>query len=319
MLDGCALRVGIDVGGTFTDLVALESWSGDVVVEKVASTPLEPHRAVIDALSSVLARYESPPRIAFLAHATTIATNALLGQLGLELPRVALVTTEGFRDVIEIGRQNRSEVYNLFVERPKPLVARDDRFTVRERLDHRGETLVELDAASLDRVCSALRERSVDAVAVCLLHAYANDAHERRVAKAVADALPNVRVTRSSELDPQYREYERCSTTVVNAALEPIVERYLDRLASELRAAGIEAPIYVMRSDGGMAAATQVRSRPAAIVESGPASGVDRDGNARATHRRTTSAFVRYGRYDRESRHDRRRHRASHRRIRGGR
>lgn len=273
MSQGRALRVGIDVGGTFTDLTALESWSGTVVVAKVASTPARPHQAAIAALHAMLARYETPPAIEFIGHATTIATNALLGQLGLELPRVALVTTDGFRDVIEIGRQNRSEVYNLFVERPAPLVAREDRLLVRERIDYHGDVLVPLDEASVDAVCARLREREVAAVAICLLHAYANDAHERRVAEAVAAALPDVRIARSSEVDPQYREYERCSTTVVNAALAPIVERYLEDLVCELREARIEAPLYVMRSDGGMAAESQIRTRPAAIVESGPASG----------------------------------------------
>ncbi len=273
MTERRSLRVGIDVGGTFTDLVAIESWSGKLATRKLASTPREPQRAVTEALRDLLAGYEQPPAIEFLAHATTIATNALLGQLTLELPRVALITTEGFRDVIEIGRQNRSEVYNLFVERPRPLVARDDRLTVIERIDYRGEVLVPLDDASVQRACALLRERGVAAVAVCLLHAYANDEHERRVAGALAAALPGVPVTRSSALDPEYREYERFSTTVVNAALAPIVERYLERLVADLRGAGIGAPLYVMRSDGGMAAAEHVSTRPAALIESGPASG----------------------------------------------
>jgi N-methylhydantoinase A len=273
MNDRRALRVGIDVGGTFTDLVALECWSGAVVVVKLASTPHQPHRAVIDALTTLLARYQAPPAIEFVAHATTLATNALLGQVGLELPRVALVTTEGFADVIEIGRQNRSEVYNLFVERPPPLVARDDRLTVSERMDFQGNVLVPLHDESIARLCEQLRERDVPAVAICLLHSYVNDAHERRIAEAIAAALPRIRVTRSSEIDPEYREYERCSTTVVNAALAPIVERYLEELVRDLRALGVESPLYVMRSDGGMSAASQVLARPAAIVESGPASG----------------------------------------------
>jgi N-methylhydantoinase A len=266
------LRVGIDVGGTFTDLAAAESWSGRIVTRKLSSTPREPHRAVVDALTTVLSDYETPPAIELLAHSTTIATNALLGQMNLELPRVALITTHGFRDVIEIGRQNRSQLYNLFVERPPPLVARADRLTVRERMDFRGNVLRALDEADLDDVCRQLRERQVAAVAICLLHSYANDAHERRVAAAVAAALPGVRVTTSSQVDPQYREFERCSTTVVNAALAPIVDGYLERLAAELRAKGIDAPLYVMRSDGGMGAGRTL-SKPAALVESGPASG----------------------------------------------
>ncbi len=265
--------MGIDVGGTFTDLVAAESWSGRVVTRKVASTPREPQRAVMGALIALLGEYEERPALEFLAHSTTIATNALLGQLGLELPRTALVTTHGFRDVIEIGRQNRSEVYNLFVERPRPLVARDDRLTVRERVDHLGNVLEPLDETSLHQACEQLRRRDVAAVAVCLLHSYANDAHERRVASAIAAALPDARVTRSSDVDPEYREFERFSTTVVNAALAPIVEAYLERLVRELRERGIDTGLYVMRSDGGMAAAHRIAARPAAIVESGPASG----------------------------------------------
>ncbi len=269
-----SLRVGIDVGGTFTDLVAVESWSGRFVTRKIPSTPREPHRAAMLALESLLAAYPQRPQIELLAHATTIATNALLGQVGLELPRVALVTTRGFRDVIEIGRQNRSEVYNLFVGRRRPLVAREDRFTVDERVDYEGNVLEPLDEQSVRAACSALAALpGVAAVAVCLLNSYANDAHERRVADALAAALPAAHIVRSSQIDPEYREYERFSTTVVNAALAPIVEAYLERLIGELRDSGIAAPLYVMRSDGGMAAARHIAARPAAIVESGPASG----------------------------------------------
>jgi N-methylhydantoinase A len=266
------LRVGIDVGGTFTDLAAAESWSGRIVTRKVASTPREPHRAVVDAVAAMLAGYKEPPPIELIVHSTTVATNALLGQCNLELPRVALVTTAGFRDVIEIGRQNRSELYNLFVERPRPLVARTDRLTVRERIDFDGNVIQALDEKDVERLCEELRKRNVAAVAICLLHSYANDAHERHVAKAIAAALPGLRVTTSSQVDPQYREYERCSTTVVNAVLAPIVEAYLERLTAALRAAGINAPLYVMRSDGGLASAG-ILTRPAALIESGPASG----------------------------------------------
>jgi len=162
------LRVGIDVGGTFTDLVAVESWSGERLTRKVASTPREPHRAVVEALAALLAGYDDAPALEFLAHSTTIATNALLGQLGLELPRVALVTTRGFRDVIEIGRQNRNELYNLFVQRPRPLVAREDRIVVTERLDHRGNVLVALEPSEIARTCEEVAAHNVAAVAICL-------------------------------------------------------------------------------------------------------------------------------------------------------
>lgn len=268
------LRIGIDVGGTFTDLVAVDARSGERVVLKCASTPEAPERGVLDAVDLLFARYPQTPPIEYLAHSTTIATNALLGQMHLELPRVALVTTFGFRDVIEIGRQNRSEVYDLFVTRPKPLVAREDRIGVRERVDYRGEVLEPLEPAEIDRAISQLRERNVEAVAVALLHAYANDAHERALCDAIASALPDAYVCRSSEVDPEYREYERFSTTVVNAALMPIVRGYLERLAGALRERGIDAPVYVMQSNGGMAAADRIALRPASMIESGPASGV---------------------------------------------
>jgi N-methylhydantoinase A len=268
-MSAARLRVGIDVGGTFTDLEAFDA-RGTVMRLKVPSTPEAPERGVAAALYALRARFEEPPEIEFLGHSTTIATNALLGQEGLELPRIALVTTFGFRDVIEIGRQNRSEVYDLFTRRPRPLVARVDRMTVVERIDYRGSVIVPLDEESLRQAIDGLRERDVDAVAICLLHSYVNDEHERRIAEAIARALPDVPITRSSSIDPQYREYERFSTAVVNAVLAPIVQRYLESLRAQC-----EVPsLYVMRSDGGLSAISSVVARPAALLESGPAAGV---------------------------------------------
>ncbi|HET9393350.1 MAG TPA: hydantoinase/oxoprolinase family protein [Candidatus Rubrimentiphilum sp.] len=294
------LRVGIDVGGTFTDLVAVDVATGERTSLKVSSTPRAPEQGVITALQLLLAGYPEPPSLEYLAHSTTIATNALLGQIHLELPRVAFLTTEGFRDVIEIGRQNRSEVYNLFVTRPKPLVARHDRIPVHERLDYRGEVLVPLEQSEIDRVIETLRirsgplasarapsipqddnripqddtERPIQSIAIGLLHSYANSVHERMLGSAIAAALPGIPVTLSSEIDPEYREYERFSTAVVNAALMPIVHGYLERLAQALKELGISAPLYVMQSNGGIAAADRIARMPAAIIESGPASGV---------------------------------------------
>ena len=268
------LRVGIDVGGTFTDVVAVDTQNGKVTALKVSSTPLAPERGVLEGLRLLLARFPQRPQIDYLAHSTTIATNALLGQMNLELPRVVFLTTAGFRDVLEIGRQNRSEVYNLFVTRPKPLAARNDRIGVRERMDFHGNVLVPLEDAEIDRSIESARERAPGAIAIGLLHAYANDGHERRLAEACALAFPDIPIVRSSEVDPQYREYERFSTTVVTAALAPIVRGYIERLATEVRAMGIAAPLYVMQSNGGMATAQRVALRPATIIESGPASGV---------------------------------------------
>jgi N-methylhydantoinase A len=268
---GVSWLVAVDVGGTFTDLVAYGN--GDTVALKVASTPEHPEVGVLRALDEAAARGVDPARIERVVHASTIATNALLGQMGLELPRVIFVTTEGFRDVIEIGRQNRSRVYDLFVARPTPLAARGDRIGVRERMDFRGEPLLALADAEIARVVDAVRERAPQSIAVGFLHAYANDDHERRMADALREAFPEVPVTRSSDVDPAYREYERFSTTVVNAALLPIVRTYLENLRAALRERGVAAPIFVMRSDGGLAGIDAAAALPAMLIESGPAGG----------------------------------------------
>ncbi len=192
----------------------------------------------------------------------------------MELPRVALVTTQGFADVIEIGRQNRSELYNLFVRRPTPIVDRADRIGVRERIDQHGDVVIALQEHEIERVVTELRGRNVAAVAIGFLHAYANPAHERRVAQALRAAFPSIAISCSSEIDPQYREYERFSTTVVNAALQPIVERYVRDLERELHNRKIGVPLFLMQSNGGMAASSRIAQRPAAMIQSGPAAGV---------------------------------------------
>jgi N-methylhydantoinase A len=265
-------RVGVDVGGTFTDLVATDA-GGVIVRLKVATTPKAPEEGLLDALRTLL-RDVDAGAIVQLSHASTIATNALLGQVHLDLPRVAFVTTEGFRDVLEIGRQARSSVYDLNVTRPVPLARREDRLTVRERIDYDGSVHVALDPQSVVEAVDIIRERGIGSVAVGLLNSYMNDAHERAVVDAVRAALPDVAVTASSALVREEREYERFSTAVVNAALLPVVRGYLDRLAGGVRALGITAPVFVMQSNGGTAALSFVADRPATLVESGPASGV---------------------------------------------
>lgn len=265
-------RVGVDVGGTFTDLVATEA-GGAVVRLKVATTPRAPENGFLAALRTFL-RDVDPAAIEAVSHANTIATNALLGQIHLDLPRVAFITTAGFRDVLEIGRQARSAVYDLHVRRPLPLARREDRLTVVERIDADGSVHQPLDAASVALAVAAIRERGIRSVAVGLLNSYVNDAHERAVGAAVRRMLPGVEVTESAALVREEREYERFSTAVVNAALLPVVRGYLQRLSAGVRALGIAAPIYVMQSNGGTALLEHVAERPAALVESGPAAGV---------------------------------------------
>jgi N-methylhydantoinase A len=250
------VRVGIDVGGTFTDLVAVD---GDrLVTAKVPSTPEDQAQGV----AAVLARAGiDPGALEALAHGTTVATNALLERRGA---RVALITTEGFRDVIEIGRQNRPSLYDLTLDRPPPLVPRELRFTVRERTGPQG-VVEPLDEASLAAAVAALAAAGAEAVAICLLFSYLHPEHEERVGAAVAEALPGLHVSLSSRVLPEFREYERTTTTVANAYLGPALSAYLRRL---------EPRPLVMQSSGGVVDVEGAAARPAACVLSGPAGGV---------------------------------------------
>ncbi len=266
-------RLGIDVGGTFTDLLAFDEQGGELLRYKVPSVPLAPEEGVLAAIHA-LQRDHPDAHIERIHHSTTLATNALLGQLHLTLPRLALLTTSGFRDVLEIGRQGRAEVYNLFVQRPAPLIARQDRFGVRERLDASGHEVEPLDEAQVRAIASELRLRGISDCAICFLHAYQNAAHEEQARGILLNDYPDLSITLSSECDPQEREYERASTTVVNALLAPIVRRYLSLLEKGLEARSIHAPLSILQSNGGMSAPAGVLSRPASIIESGPASGV---------------------------------------------
>jgi N-methylhydantoinase A len=257
-------RLGVDVGGTFTDLVALVE--GRLITAKVPTTPRNQARGVVSALELV---QPTVGAVASLAHGSTVATNALLERRGA---RTALVTTEGFRDVIEIGRQNRPALYDLTRDRPPALVPRELRFTVRERMGPDG-VLVPLDEASTDAAVAACREAEVEAVAVCLLFGFLHPEHEQKVGAALRHALPGVQVSLSSEVLPEFREYERCSTTVANSYLTPRLADYLERLADEVEALGLPSPL-VMQSSGGVAEIGTAAARAASCLLSGPAGGV---------------------------------------------
>jgi N-methylhydantoinase A len=250
------ISVGVDVGGTFTDLVAIVD--GRLVTTKVPSVRGDEARGVAAALA---AAGVDAGAVGVLAHGTTVATNALLERRGA---RTALVTTEGFRDVLEIGRQNRASLYDLTAHRPPPLVPRELRFTVRERMGPEG-ALVPLDEESLHETVARLAAADVEAVAVCLLFSFLHPEHERLVGEAIRSGLPDVPVTLSSELLPEFREYERTSTTVANAYLAPPLSAYLAR---------IEPRPLVMQSSGGVVDVATAAARPASCVLSGPAAGV---------------------------------------------
>jgi len=253
--------------------VAFDEETGELLNIKVPSVPRNPERGVVDAFGMFLEGRE-PGSVGMVGHATTIATNALFGQLDLELPRTALITTRGFRDVVEIGRQRRAEVYNLFFERPPMLVERRHRFEVEERLDHEGKVLVPLDVGGLDGVIDEIEKAGIGSISIGLINSYANPVHEEEVEERVRERLPDAYVSSSSSVSTGYREYERFSTAVVNSALVPIIHSYVSSLSVDLKGLGVEAPLYVMQSNGGMADAGVVAGRPVTIVESGPASGV---------------------------------------------
>jgi N-methylhydantoinase A len=257
-------RLGVDVGGTFTDLVALVD--GRLLTAKVPTTPRNQARGVVSALERV---QDTVAAAASFAHGSTVATNALLERRGA---RTALITTEGFRDVIEIGRQNRPALYDLTRDRPAPLVPRELRFTVRERMDKDG-VLVPLDKESVRAAVDACRDADVEAVAVCLLFGFLHPEHEQEVGESLRGALPGVHISLSSEVLPEFREYERCSTTVCNGYLAPRLGAYLGRLADEVAALGLPSPL-VMQSSGGTTEIGTAAAHAASCLLSGPAGGV---------------------------------------------
>ncbi|MEM4311499.1 MAG: hydantoinase/oxoprolinase family protein [Nitrososphaerales archaeon] len=264
------LRVGIDIGGTFTDLVALDN-DGNLVNLKV-STTLKPEEGVLQAFDLLMKNY--PYKISSIIHATTLATNLLLGQRGLDLPKAALITTKGFRDVLEIGRQRRAELYNLFFEKPKPLIRRKFRFEVPERIDYRGKVITPLNIKSCKKLARKIKKLEVESLAICLINSYINPIHELKIKEILRKANKNLEICTSYETIPEYREYERMGTTVVNALLLPKVRTYLKNLEDRIRERGIKASLKVMQSNGGIAEREIVSLKPFTIIESGPAAGV---------------------------------------------
>jgi len=264
------MRIGIDIGGTFTDIVAVRP-DGRLERCKLLSTPDDYGRAILRGIRQVLdAANLSGPDVKELIHGTTVATNAILSETGA---RTGLITTRGFRDVLEIGRLRTSRLYDLSYEKPRPLVPRRCRLEATERIAADGTVQVPLDEKDVQTAIQRLKAQEVESVAVCLLNAYVNPAHEQRIGQLLRSAGPWF-VTLSSEVLPEIREYERTSTTVVNAYILPVVQTYLRGLREKLRGAGISAPLRIMQSAGGITDAENAAERPVQIVESGPAAGV---------------------------------------------
>ena len=263
-----SLRVGIDIGGTFTDLVAVSD-DGIVTTWKTTSTPDDYGEGIIEGLRALLA--DRSGSVADVLHATTVGANTILEGKGA---KTALITTRGFRDVLEIRDLRMPVLYDIGWTKPRALVERRLRLEVTEKMRPDGSVAVALEADSLEPVLAMLRAEKVVSVAICLLHSYANPAHEREVARAVRDALPDIAVSVSSDILPEIKEYPRTSTTVINAYVQPVVRAYITALDARLRGLGIMAPLQLMQSNGGLASASFAADSPAHIIESGPAAGV---------------------------------------------
>jgi N-methylhydantoinase A len=263
------IRLGVDIGGTFTDVV-LEVGAAQFST-KVLTTYAAPENAIIDGMHQVCAKAAvKPAQIEQIIHGTTLATNALIERRGA---KTALITTEGFRDVIEMRTESRFEQYDLNLQLPEPLLPRQHRFTLKERMDARGEVLIRLDRADIEALADEIASYGFESIAIGLIHAYLNDSHERMIREVFAQKLPEMMISLSSEVSPQMREYERFNTTVANAYIKPLMKSYLGRLAGRLVDEGAGCPIFLMHSGGGIISLESAAEFPVRLVESGPAGG----------------------------------------------
>lgn len=266
------IRLATDVGGTFTDLVGYDERTGEVFTAKSLTTVPDQSEGVLSAIELAEQKDGLSTRdVIFFAHGGTTVINAITERKGV---KTALVTTAGFRDVLEIGRGNRPDLYNLHFRSPEPFVPRSLRFEVRERLDAKGRVLSPIVLDDLEPIIRECRARNVEAVAVIFLHSYVNPEHEILCARALAEALPDATVCASHEVSRQWREYERSNTAVLNAYVQPIIKRYFARLESALTERDLTCPYYAMQSNGGISTFDQAQMSPLTLVESGPAGGV---------------------------------------------
>ena len=266
------VRVGVDVGGTFTDLVLHDPRRNLVHTGKLLTTPDDPSEAIVGGVERILKEAGlTAADVHSIVHGTTLVTNTVIERTGAT---VGLLTTEGFRDVIEVGRETRYDLYDLFLEAPPTLVPRHRRREIRERMDFEGQMLLPLDETAVVTTARELVERDgAEAIAISFLHAYRNPQHERRAAEIVRDAFPDLPLTLSSQVAPEIREFERTSTACANAYVQPLMRRYLNRLESRLAEIGFGGRLYVMLSGGGIAAVDEAKEFPIRLIESGPAAG----------------------------------------------
>src|SRR5262245_59767764 len=265
-------RLGVDVGGTFTDLALWDAERQRLTVFKLPSVPRDPSEGILAGMRRIAERDGvAASTLGFVAHGTTVATNALLEKRGA---RTALITTRGFRDLLEIARQKRPDLYDLQADKPTPLVPRDRRLEVRERLLPDGTVLEALTAGDVSRALGALAGHAPEAIAVCFLYSFLDPGHERLAGELISQRLPGCHVSLSSDVSPEFREYERLSTTVLNAYLGPLVSRYVHRFGDEVQRLGVTAAPYINQSNGGVISVAEAARHPVRTLLSGPAAGV---------------------------------------------
>ncbi|MET3934802.1 hydantoinase/oxoprolinase family protein [Arthrobacter sp. OAP107] len=268
-----SLRIGVDTGGTFTDLCAFDESTGQVHVRKVSSTPDDPGRAIIQGVHELLGQIggRNIGEISYFAHGTTVGTNALLTGRGV---RTGLITTKGFRDLLELGRGRRPHMYDLQADKPEPFIPRDLRMEVNERVRHDGRVEIPLDHDEVRAAVRELKAQGVESIAVCLLYSYVRPEHEREIGRIVAEEFPEAYVSLSSDVLPEFREFERLSTVVTNAYVGPVVAKYLARLRRNLADAGLRCLPHVTQSNGGIIPFPTAEELPVRLVLSGPSTGV---------------------------------------------
>ena len=260
-------RVAVDVGGTFTDICIMDETSGAIRIEKIASTPDDPMQAIMDGIGQAEVDLSD---VSMFSHGTTVATNALITR---RLPRAAMVCTEGFRDVVEIRRANKEDLWDTYKDVAKPYIARRDRLTVRERVDADGKVLVELNEDDARRVAEVLRKRGVASIAVCFMNSYVNGENEQKMAAILKAAMPEVAVSISSQVMPEIFEHERFSTTMANAVVAPVVVSYVDRLGQKLAEGGYDRDLLLLHTGGGVMTPSSVKDFSARLAGSGIAAG----------------------------------------------
>lgn len=264
-------RLGVDIGGTFTDAILFDERTGDIVIAKVPSVPSDPSLGFLAVTDRILTRKGAhPAEVRYTVHGTTVATNAIIED---KTARTALLATQGFSDVLEIGRQTRPLLYDLRFTKPRPLVPRDLCFGVPERMDAGGRVLHPLDEAAVMAIADEMRAGGIEAIALCFLHAYRNATHEEQARAVLARVLPGVPLSISSDVSPEIDEYRRACTTVINAGVQPLVGRYLDSIGRRLAQRGFRSELLVMQSNGGLMTFVAAAEKPVFMIESGPAAG----------------------------------------------